>query len=281
MKREAVGPSERLCVALRYLATGDAQSTITLSYRLSPTTVTRILYETLPVIWTVLNENDYMKFPSCHQDFVEISKTFIDIGNTGRISDGGVLSNSSLNELFLNKTMFPDPSVIVGTDKSFPYVVVGDEAFPLKENLMKPYPSTGLSNEKRIFNYRLSRARRIIENTFGIMAARFRVLRRPIIGKVELVHEVTKSVVALHNYLMKESNSKNPSRYCPVGFVDNDDHVNGGWRQEVDAYSNFISVKQVGSNMYSNKAKLVRNEFKAYFNSSVGEVPWQLDVVKN
>ena len=69
MKREAVGPSERLCVALRYLATGDAQSTIALSYRLSPTTVTRILYETLPVIWTVLNENDYMKFPSCHQDF--------------------------------------------------------------------------------------------------------------------------------------------------------------------------------------------------------------------
>ena len=110
--------------------------------------------------------------------------TFVDIGNTGRISDGGVLSNSSLNELFLNKTMFPDPSVIVGTDKSFPYVVVGDEAFPLKENLMKPYPSTGLSSEKRIFNYRLSRARRITENTFGITAARFRVLRRPIIGKV-------------------------------------------------------------------------------------------------
>ena len=93
-----------------------------------------------------------------------------------------------------------------------------------------------------------------------------------------------KSVVALHNYLMKESNSKHPSRYCPVGFVDNDDHVNGddqvngGWRQEVDGYSNFISVKQVGSDIYSNKAKLVRDEFKAYFNSSA---PWQLDVVKN
>ena len=67
MKREAVGPSEGFCVAFRYLATGDAQS---------PTTVTRILYETLPVIWAVLNENEYMKFSSCHQDFVEISKTF-------------------------------------------------------------------------------------------------------------------------------------------------------------------------------------------------------------
>ena len=65
--------------------------------------------------------------------------TFVDIGNTGRISDGGVLSNNSLNELFLNTTMFPDPSVILSTDKLFLYVVVGDEAFPLKENLMKPW----------------------------------------------------------------------------------------------------------------------------------------------
>ena len=59
-----------------------------------------------------------------------------------------------------------------------PHVIVGDEAFPLKTYLLRPYPGKNLSKDQIIFNYRLSYTSRIVENAFGISAARFRVYQR-------------------------------------------------------------------------------------------------------
>ena len=61
------------------------------------------------------------------------------------------------------------------TTSKLPYVLVGDEGFPLKRNLLRPYPGKNLSQQKSIYNYRLSRARCIVENSFGILASRYKV----------------------------------------------------------------------------------------------------------
>ena len=45
-KREPICPSELLCETLRLLVTGDVQCTISLSYRISKTSVSRIIKET-------------------------------------------------------------------------------------------------------------------------------------------------------------------------------------------------------------------------------------------
>lgn len=72
----------------------------------------------------------------------------------------------------------PPPCELPGTNIKTNHVIVADEAFPLNMNLMKPYSQKFIANagetadNARVFNYRLSRARRIIENTFGILASR-------------------------------------------------------------------------------------------------------------
>lgn len=109
-----------------------------------------------------------------------------------------------------NRMNVPNAEKISENGPKLPYCLVGDEAFPLKEYLLRPYLGRGgLTKEKNVFNYRLSRARRIIENTFGILACQWRILRKPIIGKVNTVEKIVQAIVCLHNWLRKQDIDKN------------------------------------------------------------------------
>ena len=98
---------------------------------------------------------------------------FVDVGANGSCADAGIFKDTNLYRAVLDKTAgIPDPSPLPSDDHSLPYFFIADDAFALRTWMMKPYPSRGLSDEKRIFNYRLSRARRVVENSFGILAQR-------------------------------------------------------------------------------------------------------------
>ncbi|GFU23218.1 DDE Tnp4 domain-containing protein [Trichonephila clavipes] len=125
----------------------------------------------------------------------------VDIGAEGHNSDGGVFRNSIFGQSLEKGTLqLPFPLEIPGTTNLLPFLFIGDEAFPLKNNL-RPYPGIALSKGKTIFNYRLSRARRCVENAFGIMASHFRIFRKPLMSSLESSTFTVAAAVCLQNYI--------------------------------------------------------------------------------
>lgn len=127
----------------------------------------------------------------------------MDIGAYGKDSDSGIFRDSILYKKITEKSLdIPKPRPLIEThDIALPYVIVGDEAFGLMENLMRPYGGKQLSYEKKIFNYRLTLARRYVECTFGIASNKWRILHRPIDVSVDCAEKIVKAITVLHNYV--------------------------------------------------------------------------------
>ncbi|XP_035204963.1 protein ALP1-like [Stegodyphus dumicola] len=203
--------------------------------------------------------------------------TMVDIGNFGRISDGGIFSASNLGKkLSRDKEFLPGYKKLPKSSKCLPHVFVGDEAFGLKENFMRPYSGRNLSNSKRIFNYRLSRARRCIENTFGILTARWRILRNPIIAQPQTATLVVQACCCLHNFLMKYESISHNYKYCPPNFADRPmlETANGLWRDDTSPNNGLVRILRLGNNNYSFSSGSVRDLFCSYFENE-GALSWQ------
>ena len=142
-----------------------------------------------------------------------------DVDINGRNSDGGIWSRCPLKDaLEKNKLNIPEPKPLPGRLKNTPYVCTRDVAFPLSLYKMKPFPQRNLTTEKRVFNYRLSRMRRISENGFGILANKWSVFRRPFSLAPEKVKIITLAAITLHNWVRSEHNIG--KKDIPVGLID-------------------------------------------------------------
>jgi len=80
-------------------------------------------------------------------------------------------------------------------------VLTGDDTFALTDYLLKPYPQSKMTVEERIFNYRLSRMRRISENGFGILVRRWRIFCTPMLLEPGKVKHIVLAALTLHNLL--------------------------------------------------------------------------------
>jgi len=231
------------------------------------------------------------------------------------MNDGGIWINCDFGTALEQGTVdLPHPEPLPGGVEPFPFFFVGDEAFPLKPYMMRPYAKPKkrrrqetLPNEtaleesdedapavvdagvnvdpalctltipQRIFNYRLSRARRVVENAFGLLAMKWQILTGQICCKVETAESIVMVLLCLHNFLIESELLDAPQYrdYLRPGLVDgegsNGELLNGEWRNEVQP-GVLHRVGRVGG---LNPARAVidqRNKLRDFFLTEVGEV---------
>lgn len=150
----------------------------------------------------------------------------------------------------------PSPKPISASGEPLPFTFVGDEAFALSEHMLRPYGGKNLTTKKRVFNYRLSRARRIIECSFGILCNKWRIFHRPMNVSVSLATEIVKACCILHNLVRK------------IDGYNFDDTLHITGLENIE--------RNIMSDARNKSAISVRDKFANYFVNE-GAVPWQMN----
>lgn len=139
----------------------------------------------------------------------------VDVGDYGRNSDGGVFRYSRLGRALKAGSLSLPPAEPLQYDPNgipFPFYFVGDEAFPLKQYLLRPYARANLTDQKRVFNYRLSVGRKTVECAFGMMTSKFRLLHTPIACTEKKVFSIIKCCCVLHNFIRQRDGKQYEER---------------------------------------------------------------------
>lgn len=119
-----------------------------------------------------------------------------------------------------------------------------------------------MTNKRRIFNYRLPRARKSAECAFGTLTAKFKIFEGPMCCKEETVNSVIKASVVLHNLIIiregifcegAENYALNQSSHHVLNYDDNDD----------DGRQRLLTGQHL------------RNQLADYFLTRAGEIPSQ------
>ena len=192
-----------------------------------------------------------MALVDAHRRFI-----YVDIGCNGRVSDGVVFDESTLSKYLSdsnNPLNIPAPKELPGRNQKMPYFIVADDAFPLKPFIMKPFPTRNLSERKRIYNYRQSRARINVENAFGILSSRFQIIRKPLQFNPSKVDLFVLTCCCLHNMLVKDD-------------------------ERVTDTNKMLQLSRNTVNTSQQVSRNIRDELADYFINE-GSVSWQLNKI--
>ena len=172
---------------------------------------------------------------------------FIDIyvGWPGRVHDARVFVNSTLYKRGQAGTLLPDWKKTI-SGKEIPLLMLGDPAYPLLHWLMKAFPDNGsLTREQKTYNYRLSKARVVVEHAYGRLKGRWRCLLKRNDVLIDDLPKLVAACCVLHNICESRSES-----------FDED------WMQDV---SDHHSVNSHSTSSVDNSGKTIREALMTWF----------------
>ena len=195
---------------------------------------------------------------------------YVDVGAEGSAGDGGTWYRSTLHDAIeQDRCGFPDASPLPNDDTPIPFHLVADDAFAMRTWLMKPYSHHTQAHHEKIYNYRLSRARRVVENAFGLMQARLRVFGTTMLQLPKNAKTLTMCGCVLHNLIL----DRFPFAAVPIDYEDADNNlVLGAWREEADI---MIGLQRPRAHNFNRQVKAMRDHLAHYYSSEAGAVPWQ------
>uniref|UniRef100_A0A0A1WWQ2 Glucan endo-1,3-beta-glucosidase 11 n=1 Tax=Zeugodacus cucurbitae TaxID=28588 RepID=A0A0A1WWQ2_ZEUCU len=96
---------------------------------------------------------------------------YVNIGAPGRCNDSQIYNASLLKQMMDHNELLTNNKMEIGGIQ-MPICIIGDSAFRFSTSLMKPYAfSLALTETQKLFNYKLSKCRRVVENAFGHLKA--------------------------------------------------------------------------------------------------------------
>lgn len=179
----------------------------------------------------------------------------------GSINDASIFNNSDLCERIQSEELnIPRSRELPGSNINMTYFFIGDNIFALQKHLMKPYTRTnGMSHMKRVYNYRIKRARLTIECAFGILTLRWSILQKKYGFHIVTFEIIIMSTLCLHNMII--------TRNLEEHYPDNEHHKYQNEEEEEDE-----EEREEEADVASTRQ---RELLAQYFISEEGSIPWQ------
>ena len=193
---------------------------------------------------------------------------WVDVGTNGSSSDVQIFNECYLRLGIVDGTLdIPDAEPL----PYMPYFLIGDDTFSLRTWLMKLFSARGLPDEERIFNYRLSHARRVVENSFASWPTDLVVFSPPGV-------RIQRLLPLLYCTLHIIMRLRYPGIHQGIADEEDDNHrvIPGQWKQGACLQD----IEDVpGGNRDIQVAKRQRLYLKHYYNVPVGATAWQRDMI--
>ncbi|XP_050664336.1 uncharacterized protein LOC126964989 [Leptidea sinapis] len=294
--RNAIPPHDRLVATLRFLSTGRNYEDLKFSSIISSQALGRIIPETCEAIYKV-PQRIFLQFPRSKEEWKDVAKVFEKRWNFPHClgaMDGKHIAIFLLSTINIStiKTIIawcywqslmeiidffylciPTETVVANSTKKLPYVFVADDAFPLRTDLTKPFRQADLTtNKTRILNYKQGALSKMRLGSWHLDLKIYTIISLD----PKRIESVVMASCALHNYVMKTSESS----YCQQECFDVENVDDGSITQGYDTMNSaIVNLQRRNLGNTSIAAKKVREEYMEYF-ASEGSVPWQNNFIR-